>query len=291
MPKYDKTTMVDLHVHCEYSIDAEGSVEDYVTAAIDKGIRWICFTTHCDLDPQRRHHDGRVRLHGRIVDVTDRWLDDYVAEISQVSEKYSGAGVTVLCGLEVGYVPGIEDLIEDFISSHTFDFILGGIHTLEGVDIVSPREAPDYFARRSLDDLIRIYFEYLDAAVDTGLFDCIAHIDIYKRCGFAYYGEPIRVAHRGRIEQVLEKMANRDIGLELNSGGLRKGLPTIYPEGEILELARSIGIARITMGSDAHRPGDVGSGLDICRQAALGAGFTTVNVWQERQPHELPIKV
>ena len=65
----------------------------------------------------------------------------------------------------------------------------------------------------------------------------------------------------------------------------------LYPEGEILELARSIGIARITMGSDAHRPGDVGSGLDICRQAALEAGFTTVNVWRERQAHELPIKV
>ncbi len=283
--------MVDLHVHCGYSIDAEGSIEEYVRIARQKGIEAICFTTHCDLDPERRHHDGRVRLGERIVDVTDSWLEQYVADVAKAAEVYAQEDFKILCGLEIGYVPGIENLIEEFISSQRLDFILGGVHTLEGVDIVSPREAPHYFSRTKLEDLIAIYFEYLEAAVKSGLFDCIAHIDIYKRCGFAYYGEMIRVAHRGVVEGVLEEMAKRDIGLELNSGALRKGLPAIYPEDEILSLARSIGISRISMGSDCHHPEDIGEGIDICCQAALRAGFEDVCIWQHRTPERLPIKV
>jgi len=258
--------------------------------AIERGVSHICFTTHCDLDPQRRHHDGRIRLHGRIVDVTDRWLDHYVSDVRKAARRFDDAGITVLCGLEVGYVPGIEHLIEEFISSEDLDFVLGGIHTLEGIDIVSPREAPDYFSRRKLADLARVYFEYLDAAVESGLFDCIAHIDIYKRCGLAYYGEQIRVAHRGLVEPVLEKMVKQGTGLELNSGGLRKGLPTIYPEHEIVHIARTLGIARIAMGSDAHHPEDTALGLGICNKVALEAGFTDVHFWQERIPRELSLK-
>ena len=65
--------MVDFHAHCEYSIDAEGTIDQYAQAALKAGLSHICFTTHCDLDPARLEHDGRVRLGGSIVDVNSGW--------------------------------------------------------------------------------------------------------------------------------------------------------------------------------------------------------------------------
>jgi histidinol-phosphatase (PHP family) len=275
--------MVDLHVHCDYSIDAQGSVEQYARTALDRGLSHICFTTHCDLDPQRRHHDGRIRLNGEVVDVTSGWLESYVNDVRTVQRAYADKGLTVLCGLEIGYVPGIEHLIVDIVGSQDLDFVLGGVHTLSGIDIVSAREANDYFKTRTPRQACTEYFGYLEEAVACDLFDCIAHIDIYKRCGLDFYGDSLNVAHRGLAEKSLSEIARKGLSLELNSGGLRKGLPWPYPSPDILESAREEGVAHITIGSDCHRPEDVGSGLDRCLELAGDTGLDDIALYQGRR--------
>lgn len=275
--------MVDLHVHCDYSIDAEGSADEYAQAALARGLSHICFTTHCDLDPDRRHHDGRVKLDGQIVDVTSDWLRSYVDEVTAVRRAYAGQGLTVLCGLEIGYVPGIERMIEDLVASRVFDFVLGGIHTLSGIDIVSPREAGEYFKSRTPRQVCEEYFEYVEQAIATDLFDCIAHFDIYKRCGLDFYGDSLNVAHRGLIEKNLAGIAQKGISLEINSGGLRKGLAWPYPSPDILKAAKDVGVAHLTVGSDCHRPEDIGSGLDMCLELAADAGLDDIVVYESRK--------
>jgi histidinol-phosphatase (PHP family) len=282
--------MMDFHVHCDYSIDGEGSVDEYARAALGKGLSRICFTTHCDLDPERRHHDGRVKLKGEIVDVTSPWLESYIEDVRAASRAYAGRGLKVLCGLEVGYVPGIEEMIRSATDPYEFDFLLGGVHTLSGIDIVSAREAPRYFKPRSPRQVCEEYYACLGDAVACGLFDCIAHIDIYKRCGLDFYGEALNEAHRGLVEPVLEEMAKADLSLEINSGALRKGLASPYPSPDILQAARSAGISAITPGSDCHLPEDVGYGLDACLEIARSAGFEKVVVFEGRRPTHIPIE-
>jgi histidinol-phosphatase (PHP family) len=275
--------MVDLHVHCDYSIDAEGSVDEYARAALGSGLSHICFTTHCDLDPDRRHHDGRVKLNGEIVDVTSDWLQSYVDEVTAAQRAYAGDGLTILCGLEIGYVPGIERMIEDVIASQVFDFVLGGIHTLSGIDIVSPREAGEYFKSRTPRQVCEEYFDYVEQAIASGLFDCIAHIDIYKRCGLDFYGDSLNVAHRGLIEKSLSGIGQNGMSLEINSGGLRKGLVWPYPSPDILKAAKDAGVTHLTVGSDCHRPEDIGSGLDRCLELGAGAGLGDMVVYESRR--------
>ncbi|MFZ1946442.1 MAG: histidinol-phosphatase [bacterium] len=282
--------MVDFHAHCEYSIDAEGGVEAYLEAAVGRGLSRICFTTHCDLDPARLEHDGRVKLGGEVVDVYSDWLPAYIGDVRAAGRRFEGRGIRVLCGLEVGYVPGVESVIEKTIGGRGLDFILCGVHTLSGADIVSARESSAYFETRSPRQVCEEYFEYLGQAVRSGLFDAIAHLDIYKRCGLDFYGPELNQAHLGLAEPVLDEMARRRLPLEVNSAGYRKGLGSPYPSRDLLRCARQAGIGDVTLGSDCHRPGDVGADLDRCLGLAGEAGFTHVAVFADRLRERIAIE-
>jgi histidinol-phosphatase (PHP family) len=281
--------MIDFHVHCDYSSDAGGSAEEYAAWALKNGLRAMCFTTHCDLDPERRHHDGKVRLKGEIVDVTSDWLGHYVEDVRKVSDRYAGRGLDVRLGLEIGYTPGIEHLISPVIDSFDFDFILGGVHTLEGVDIVSSTESREYFEAHGPGEMCEVYYRDLGEAVESGLFDCIAHIDIYKRMGLGYYGESLDRAHEGLIEPVLDGIARRGLSLEINSGGFRKGLRWPFPGPDILSLAREAGVGDITPGSDCHTPHEAGYKIAECLEVARAAGYERIAVFKARRKSHILI--
>ena len=280
--------MVDLHAHCEYSIDAEGEIAAYVEAALRVGLTHLCFTTHCDLDPTRLEHDGRVKLGGKVVDVYSGWLESYFNEVAGAAAEARGS-VKVLCGLEVGYVAGLEKVIEETVRRFDFDYVLCGLHVLRGTDIVSPRECSGYFQTRTARQVCEDYFACLEAAVATGLFDAIAHLDIYKRCGLEFYGDPLRTAHIGLAEPVLTEIARRDLCLEINSAGYRKGLGEAYPSPAILAAARQAGVRQVVLGSDCHRPEDVGQDLDRCETLAREAGFEAMAVFERRRREVLPL--
>jgi len=282
--------MIDFHVHCDYSIDAKGSIEDYAISAIRKGIDCICFTTHCDLDPTRRHHDGKIRLRGEIVDVTSDWIARYMEDIRSAKKKFSDSGLEILCGLEIGYVPGIEDLIEHMISRCDFDYILAGVHTMDGIDISSPREAGLCFAKMSCEEFLQEYYSYIEEAIETRLFDCIAHLDAYKMFALDYYGSRLLDLQVDFCKGVLAKAADWDVALELNSKAIRKGFGEICPGRRILVLAKEMGVRMVTIGSDSHDPDDLGKDLNACVASALSAGFGEVCIWRNRKPHRLAIE-
>ncbi len=282
--------MIDFHVHCDYSIDAKGSIEDYALSALKRGIDCICFTTHCDLDPTRRHHDGKIRLKGEIVDVTSDWLPRYAEDVRSAKEKFSDTGLEILCGLEIGYVPGIEDLIEDTISRCDFDYILAGVHTMDGIDISSPREAGLCFGKISCGDFLKKYYSYIEEAIETQLFDCIAHLDAYKMFALEYYGDRLLDLQLDFCKEVLTKMAESDVALEVNSKALRKGFGEICPNPRILVLAKETGVKMVTIGSDSHDPDDLGKDLNACVASALNAGFNEISIWRNRKPHGLAIE-
>ena len=281
--------MVDFHAHCEFSIDAEGRIDAYLEAALARGLGCICFTTHCDLDPKRLEHDGRVKLGGKEVDVYSDWLPAYMGQVRTAARGVAARGLEVLCGLEVGYVPGLESVIEKTVRDRGFDFLLCGVHTLSGTDIVSARESGTYFKTRSPRQVCEEYFGYLGEAVRSGLFDSIAHLDIYKRCGLDFYGPELAEAHLGLAEPVLDEMARRELPLEVNSAGYRRGLGSPYPSRDILRQARQAGIEDVTLGSDCHRPEDVGAGLKGCLDLAAEAGFETVAVFKARLRRRIAI--
>ncbi|NLJ77192.1 MAG: histidinol-phosphatase [Peptococcaceae bacterium] len=249
-----KSAKTDYHIHPNYSLDASPTpIRDYCCRALELGLVEICFTTHLELDPMRKEIDNFVILNGQKVSVLNPyWLDSYFSEITQAQKEFSSANLHIKAGIEVGYSLGTERDIEKIIDNYPFDYVLGAIHCLNHVAISSYKESPLYFQRRSLAEMSRDYFSTLKEAVVTGLFDCIAHVDLYRRYGTRFYGPEILMAHRGIIEPILKEMARRGMGLEINTSSSRRGLKEFHPSEDIIALAAKLGIEVFTVGSDAH---------------------------------------
>ncbi len=255
-----KSIRTDYHIHPDYSIDASpAKIRDYCHRALELGLVEICFTTHLELDPVRREIDNFVFFKGKKHSVFDlTWLDGYFSEIARAQEEFEAAGLKVKTGIEVGYDRGLEKDIEKIVKKYPFDFVLGAIHCLNHIAISSMKESPRYFRSRSLTEVRKDYFTTLEEAVKTGLFDCIAHVDLYRRYGIKHYGPEILSIHRGAIETVFKEMARKGMGLEVNTSSRRRGLKEFHPSPEIISLAAEAGIEIFTVGSDAHSLDDLG---------------------------------
>jgi len=259
-----QSARTDYHVHPNYSIDAfPVKIKDYCRRAVELGLVEICFTTHLELDPTRRHIDNFVIYKGKRHPVKDfSWLDGYFREIEDARREFWGVGLEVKAGIEVGYDLGLEKEIEKVLKAYPFDFVLGAIHCLDHIAISSMKESPRYFSCRTLAEVRDEYFKTLRAAVQTGFFDCLAHVDLYRRYGIRHYGTDILTIHRGAIEPILEEMARRGTGLEINTSSLRRGIEEFHPSREIISLAVEAGVKIFTVGSDAHCLEDLGDHID-----------------------------
>ncbi|MHC1626244.1 MAG: histidinol-phosphatase [Methanoculleaceae archaeon] len=272
----------DYHLHPDYSTDAAPvKVYDYCRRAVEIGLVEICFTTHLELRPREHCPDD------------PDWLERYYDEIVSAGREFEGSGLKVKAGIEIGYKEGLEEDIEKIVDGYPFDFVLGAVHHLNNISISSRRESPLYFRRRSLSELRHDYFTVLGEAVESGLFDSIAHIDLYRRYGLSFYGPEILTVHRGVIEDIFDEMARRGMGLEINTSSRRRGLKEFHPSNEIIRLAADAGIRIFTVGSDAHSLDELGS--DIDEALTILEGFNLYNhVYTRRRAspciasHQLP---
>lgn len=266
------TDLIDYHIHPGYSLDATGSIEEFCQAALKKGLREICFTTHFDTDPLRKEIDPFMIVEGKRVPLLEA-LPTYLREVREAHGRHEERGLVVKLGLEVDYAPHFEEKLRDTLSGIEVDYLLGSVHCLEGIAFTDRREYERCFQGRRVTDMCRAYFENLGALVRSDLFDCVGHLDGYKKYGFTYYGEKIFSAHRGFIEPVLELMRSHDLGIEINTGSLRRGFSDFYPPREILELIRDYGVKVVAFGSDAHHPEEVGYEIHRAMRLAEDLGL------------------
>jgi len=251
----------DYHIHPDYSLDATGSIEEYCLKAMELGLKEICFTTHYDSDPFRKDEDPFMRIEGKIVPLSEDSVKRYIEDVRRSDEKYRPCGLSVRVGLEVDYAPHIEEKLREELTCFELDYRLGAVHCLDHIAITASKEAERYFKKKTAEEMVTEYYKTLKQAVESGLFDVMAHLDIYKKYGLGFYGEKILTAHQGLVEPVLELMVKNDVGMEINTGLLRKGHKEFSPGLEILNLALNMGVKIVAFGSDAHKVDHLGKGI------------------------------
>ncbi len=279
--------MFDYHIHPNYSIDALGSVEEFCKAALDSGLKEIAFTTHLDTD--RVTEDCYVNVKGVRVDTASSvWFEDYESTIRKAGDHYAERGLRVLHGVEVDCFPGVQSALPESFFSTDFDFIIGSVHLIDHIAISAGERAEDVFRKYSINELGENYFSVMLDSIDLEIFDVLAHIDLYRRYGEAFYGESIHDLWKPYMKELSRKMLSKRVGFEVNTSSLRRGMQQPMPEKRIICALKEEGINTVTVGSDAHTPIDVGKGIEVALDMIKAAGFDGPSTYRKRKSTIVP---
>ena len=268
--------MINYHFHDERSSDGAAPLIEHCEAAVAAGVREVCITNHAEV----MGADGRWRAD----------LDEMRDRFHSIGESVHQARrhfpeLDIRLGIELEYRPEWTDTFDRLTDQVPFDFVLGSIHIVDGCNISGGPRKDLFFEGRTQDEAYGRYFREVDAMVEWGGFDVVSHFDLITRYGHRHYGayEPVR--YREIIQPILDKMAARGLGVEINTSGVfGPGVP--YPERDILVWARESGVPALTIGTDSHRPETFGNGLVEGVMLARSAGWKELTLYGRRAPAE-----
>jgi len=256
--------LVDYHVHTRLCGHAVGDPEDYVRAAIEKGLSQIGFADHM---PLLRSRDARLSM-------APEELPRYVELVREIQDSVSE--IEVRLGVEMDYFPGHMGEIWDAASKFEFDYVYGAVHYIDGWGFSDSRYLSSYEGRDP-DETYARYYELFCEAVREGGFDIMAHPDLVKKHGITTR-RPIEDLYRGAADA----LASADVAIEINTSGLRKTAVDLYPAFPFLKLCGERGVA-VTLGSDAHAPGQVGMDFDLALGLLEKAGIGEIATYDRRK--------
>ena len=265
---------VDQHVHSAHSWDGSDPVDAYCRRALEVGLAGIVFTDHVELDP----HGKRYRMYD---------YDRARAAVAEARERYPGLHLGL--GVEVTYLRSLEAEIGEFLRGKEFDVVMGSLHQVAGVDCSDP-EARAALQNGGLDrrEILRAYFAELEAAVKSGLFDVLGHVDVFLRLGTDLWRD-MHGEIAGRMGEVLGLAVKVGVAIEVNTSGCHHGVGHPHPGPSTLSAYRSAGGTVITLGSDAHRVSQLARGFTAVPQMLRDLGFGEVYFFQGRRPQALPL--
>ena len=266
--------MMNYHFHDEHSSDGARPLFEHCEAASRSGIREICVTNHVEA----LQEDGT-------------WIVDFeeaVRRFERVHESVAEARgrfpeLNVRFGAEFAFRPEWTESLDRLAELFPFDFILGSLHDVDGIDVSGP-SANEFFRNRTLDAAYGRYFEALHELVEWGAFDAVAHFDLVKRYGHRAYGEFDPASLETSIRSVLSGMGRAGIGMEVNTSGCAQWPRAPYPDASILTWAREEGVPFLTIGSDSHAPEHFTQGIADGLARASGAGWDRLTVFEARRP-------
>jgi len=246
--------LMDYHMHTAVTIDGRMNEIEACERALSQGLREIAFTSQLILNQP----DYTISPEAFVA----HW-----DQIQSCQQRYPMMKIRV--GIEMDYYPGREQEIAASLRNYEelinrpFDFVLGSIHELKGVFFSNKHQAAELFRDC---DLIALYLDYFDLAaqaVQSQLFDIMAHPDLIKKYTHVLTSPVPFDTYRPAVELFIDALLESSVGIEVNTKGRISKMKETYPSHEFLELylskAKSSGIEPIlTLGSDAHKVDEVG---------------------------------
>lgn len=256
----------DYHLHTNFSFDSETDPQDMIKSAIDKGIKTICITDHQDLD---------FAEPGWEVD-----FSKYIPYFEEMQNKYKEK-IEILIGVEIGLQPHLKETNESITKKYPFDFVIGSVHLFDGCDPYYPEYFLDKTDEEGYRRAFEITYENLKVAED---YDSLGHLDYIVRCGKKREEEYKISKFADYIDEILKILISKGKGLEINSGGLKKGLSFAHPHPEILTRYKELGGEIITIGSDSHTPQDIAYSFSTVNEYLKSLGFKYYAEFRKRKP-------
>ena len=222
--------MYDYHMHSRVSFDAKDSGLDMALAAAARGVKEICFTDHIDYTPEM----------------------DMVFDTAVYNAEYNGLqvpGLLIRRGMEFGLTPDNPDQLKKDLQRRPFDFVLGSVHLVDGVDIY----LQPYWQGKTYDEAVRLHLETtLECVRVHEDYDVLGHLTYIAKCGANPRKELLRYEdHKPIMDEIMLELVRRGKGMELNTSGIdRCGGP--LPTLDYFQRFYDLGGRIVTVGSDSH---------------------------------------
>ena len=122
----------------------------------------------------------------------------------EAAERWADRGVAIRFGVEITWDSGWEADIRDHLATHAYDFTIGSVHIYRDSPYAAARVA-SWVAGRSLREIVAPYFDEVEAAARSGLFDALGHIDFVKRFLFPHVTPADLAAAPELYERILRR--------------------------------------------------------------------------------------
>lgn len=261
----------DYHMHTLFSADGQATLEDMCQAAIQCGLEEICFTEHVDWvpwDETREHFQPAA----------------YVPAAQACRAAFSGR-LSVRIGVEISEPHLAAGEIKALLAAWPFDFVLGSAHWIDQSGIYMS----DVYGKYSAGHVEGEYFQRVLELAEQGDFDSLGHLDVVRRYRPKELGPFDTRAHSEIIRAILRTLIRRDKAFEINTSPLRRGLDATCPDLTVLRWYKELGGEKLTVGSDAHRPDQVGTGFEVARDMLQTAGFSRIARYEKRRAEWVPL--
>ncbi len=271
--------LYDCHLHTAFSGDSDTPPEEMVERARDIGLSGITITDHLDL--KYKHDPGLFDLD----------LPAYREGVSTLKEKYGSPAFKILFGVELGLKTNCLAEHRKVLADNSFDFVIGSIHEVDGLDPYYP----EFYTSRSAEASINAYFDcMLENIKAFHDFDSLGHLDYIARYTAKNYG-PLEGTlsyekYADRIDEILKWLIANGKALEVNTGSFRNGMTEPNPSYRILSRYYELGGREITLGADAHTPATIADHFEEVAAKLQEIGFSYYSVFKKRKPIHITFK-
>lgn len=259
----------DVHTHSKYSFDGVETIEDMCLSAIERGVSVLAVTDHSEAMENVPYTErDKERIAGA------------KAEVEAARIKFAGK-IDILFGCELGQPHLNPEYAQCVLNDFEFDFVLGSLHFFKkNIDLYDVKYTPE-----NVDFYIKQYFNETKEMIEHGKFHSLGHLDyIMRRFKDCYSGLPTYRGYEETVEEILQMLVDRNMGIEINTSGLRKWMGELGLELWVLRKFRELGGKYITVGSDAHAKEDIGSGIENAYALIRAAGFSHYTYFKNSEP-------
>lgn len=261
----------DYHIHSNFSLDSNSSMEAMIENALQKGLYEITFTDHIDFDYPNYFFEFN--------------LDDYLNQIEYYKSKYKNK-ISLKTGIEIGLQPHLSDKNNALINKYPFDFVIASTHIIDKLDPY----CGTFFTNKTQTSSYQDYFkEVLYNVKNFNNYNVCGHLDYIVRYGnfslkyISYYDIS------DICDEIFKHIIKNGNGIEINSSAYRYGFYNPHPKYDFIKRYKELGGEIITIGSDAHKPEHICSNFSQVYDILNSLNIKYITIFEQRQPKFIKI--
>lgn len=258
----------DSHNHTGFSADSDSAPESMIEQAIHSGLQYLCMTDHMDPDFPIPAYDFTFDLPA------------YFKKHQELRDRFQEK-IILLTGIELGLQPHIADRLKEIVTQWDFDFVIGSSHIVNRMD---PFDAPYWQGISEAEGILRYFESILENLAAFDDIDVYGHLDYIVRYAPSKAQNYSYRAYQEILDEILKTLISKNIGLELNTAGLKYGIGFAHPHTDILKRYKELGGEILTVGSDGHIPKHLAYDFYKVPSILESCGFRYYTIFKKRKP-------